>query len=102
LTNENLATSNLDSPSTAGAERRAVVDHLRRKTITADLIAIDNMRFFEAITHTNASEFDRDYIFNLLTEHVLPGLSGLSGNPRTAFRKAICHLDLVWYRPALN
>ena len=102
LTNENLATGNLDSPSKAGAERRTVVDHLRRKTITADIIAIDNMRFFEAITHTNASEFDRDYIFNLLAEHVLPGLSGLSGNPRTAFRKAICHLDLVWYRPALN
>jgi hypothetical protein len=28
------------------------------------------MRFFEAITHTKALEFDRDYIFNLLAEHV--------------------------------
>lgn len=99
--NENLTVGNLRSSTLAGAERRTVVEHLRQKTVIADIIAIDNMRFFEAITHTNAAEFDRDYIFSLLAEHVLPGLSGLSGNPRTAFRKAICHLDLVWFRPSL-
>jgi hypothetical protein len=102
LPNENLTTGNLHSPTSAGAERRTVLNHLRQKTVTADIIAIDNMRFFEALTHTDASKFDRDYMFTLLAEHVLPGLSGLTGNPRTAFRKAICHLDLVWFRPALN
>jgi hypothetical protein len=84
--------------SSAAIERKAIWDQLRAKSLDPETISNQRMRFFEALTHTNATEFDQDYVFGLLVAHVLPSLSQLNGLTRTVFRKALCHLDLAWYK----
>jgi hypothetical protein len=99
---ENLAIGSITGSSPAAIERKAIVDQLKSKTLTSSAISDHPVRFFEALMHTNAADFDQGYLFGLLIEHVLPTLSQLSGLRRTYFRKAICHLDLTWYRPNLG
>lgn len=57
MKNENLVCGTLNGSTAAPAERKVILDQLRLESITADTINKDNIRFFEAITHTNASEF---------------------------------------------
>ena len=99
---ENLAIGSMTGSSPAAIERKAIVDQLRSKMLTSGTISDSPVRFFEALTHTNAAGFDQGYLFGLLIQHVLPTLSQLSGLKKTCFRKAICHLDLTWYRPSLG
>lgn len=99
---ENLAIGNLTGANPAATERRAIVDQLKSKTLPSEVISDGPVRFFEALTHTNAEDFDQGYLFGLLLEHVLPTLSRLGGLKRTYFRKAICHLDLTWFRPSIG
>ena len=99
---EDLAIGSLTSSNVATTERRAILDQLGAKSLLPGTIANQPVRFFEALTHTNSKDFDRDYIFAVLSERVLPNLSQLNGLHRTAFRKALCHLDLIWYKAALT
>jgi len=97
---EDLTIGSLTSSNAAAAKRRSILDQLRTKSLLPETITGQTKRFFEALTHTNAEDFDQDYIFALLTNQVLPNLSRLNGLSRTAFRKALCHLDLIWYKAA--
>ncbi|HEY1255028.1 MAG TPA: ATP-binding protein [Terracidiphilus sp.] len=99
---ESLTCGKLTSPSTAAIDRRGILNQLRSKSLPPETITTNPVRFFEALTHTSADEFDQTYIFSLLVQHVLPTLSQLNGLPRTAFRKALCHLDLIWCRPSVT
>ena len=99
---EDLAIGKMTSPNEAAIERQLILNQLKTKSFPPETISGSRMRFFEALTHTNAKDFDQDYIFGLLTNHVLPSLSQLNGLGRTAFRKALCHLDLVWYKATLS
>jgi hypothetical protein len=98
LKNENLAIGKLTGSGEAAMGRRYLLDRIRQKTIGSDDFAKHQVRFFEAITHTDAASFDEEYIFSLFLENVLPSLTHLRSNALTTFRKAICHLDLEWYR----
>ena len=106
LTTEHLAIGKLSGTGTAAVHRRLLFDKLRSKTIEAkDCQANDRLssqqRLLEAITHTDTT-FEQEYIFGLLKEHYLDLLTHLSGNVRTAFRKAICHLDITWFKPLVS
>jgi hypothetical protein len=93
---------NLTGSSSAALERKYIWDQLRAKSLAPETISNQQMRFFETLTHTNATDFDQDYVFGLLVEYVLPSLSQLNGLTRTVFRKALCHLDLAWYKSSLT
>lgn len=99
--NEKLAIGKLSGSSSAAIERRAIVEQFKMQTFSPHLIAEQPMRFYEALTHVNATDFDQDYIFNLMNQFVLPGSQKVTGLTRTHLRKALCHLDLTWYRPKL-
>jgi hypothetical protein len=97
---EKFAMGKLTTSNPAAIERQAMLNQLMAKSLPPETISSQRRRFFEALTHTNAKDFDQDYILGLLTEHVLPSLSHLNGLDRTFFRKALCHLDLIWYKAA--
>jgi hypothetical protein len=98
---ERLAIGKLNGASHAAVERRSMLEHIGMQTLSPDLVAEQPMRFFEAVTHINATEFDQDYIFKLIDQLVLPKSQQMVGLTRTYFRKALCHLDLTWYKPRL-
>jgi len=97
---ENLTIGKINSSNPASVERQSILGQLRSKSLPPSTIVSQRIRFFEALTHVTASDFDQDYIFALLIEHVLPSLSQLNGLDRTAFRKVLCHLDITWYKAA--
>jgi len=98
---EKLAIGKLNGTSLAAVERRSLVEQIRTQSLSTDLVAEQPMRFFEAVTHINATEFDQDYVFKLIEQLVLPKSQKMGGLTRTYFRKALCHLDLTWYKPRL-
>jgi len=98
---EALVIGKLNGTSPAAVARRSIVEQLRSQSLHSDLIAEQPMRFFEAVTHINATDFDQDYVFALIDQQILPQLQKLTGLTRTYFRKALCHLDLTWYKPRL-
>ena len=100
--NETLTLGKLTGTSDAATSRRTLYGKMRTNSLEPSDLAIDavttpQLRLLEAMTHID-STFDQEYIFNLLSLHYLPNLTQLRGNSQTAFRKAICHLDIVWYR----
>jgi hypothetical protein len=78
------------------------VNQLRAKSLDPKVINDKPRRFFEALTHTDTAEFSQDYIFGILIKHIEPRLSAIDGITRTYFRKALCHLDLIWYKSAVD
>jgi hypothetical protein len=100
--NERLAIGTLSGSGTAAESRRFLYEKLRAKSIGSADIRPDadlnpQQRLLEAITHTD-STFDQEYIFGLLEKYYLKTLAQLTGSERSTFRKAVCHLDLVWYK----
>jgi hypothetical protein len=98
---ESMALGNLTSSHSAASERMTIVDQLRTKSLDPKVIDNQLRRFFEALTHTDTARFNQDYIFEILVKHIEPRLNTINGITRTYFRKAICHLDLIWYRSAV-
>jgi Putative DNA-binding domain len=98
---EKLTIGTLIGTSPTAIERRAIVEQIQTKSLSADVLDEQPMRFFEAITHVNTTEFDQDYIFNVMNQVVLPKFQKMGALERTCFRKALCHLDLVWYKRLL-
>jgi hypothetical protein len=106
LATEQLAIGKLSGAGTAAVHRRLLYDKLRSKSIEPTDLQVDNklnsqQRLLEAITHTD-STFEQEYIFRLLEEYYLNPLAHLSGNTRSAFRKAVCHLDIVWFKSLVS
>ncbi len=99
---EELTIGKLDGTGIAAVNRKQLYDKLRTKALEASDTAANHpmnpqQRLLEAITHTDAT-FDREYLFTLLEQTYLPMLAHLPNPTRSAFRKAVCHLDLVWYK----
>jgi hypothetical protein len=98
---ESLTLGALTGTSTASIERRSIVEQLKAQSLPVGFIDKQPVRFFEAITHVNAAEFDQDYVFKLIDQAILPTPQKMTPITRTHFRKALCHLDLSWYKPKL-
>lgn len=103
---EDLSMGKLNGTSTSALMRRHLYEKLRAQLIEhSDIIPpgeqYPQQRLLEAITHTDAS-FDREYLFSLLEKSYLPKLAHLPNPTRSAFRKAVCRLDLVWYKASAS
>jgi hypothetical protein len=53
---------------------------------------------FHAVTHLNRDNADPEFILPLLQRVAMPKYSSLSSLDAGYMRKAICHLDLIWYK----
>lgn len=100
---ESLSLGKLRGESASASRRVTLLEKLKAKSVDlADMRADDarnsQLRLLEAVTHTDAT-FDQEYVFTLLEKNYLPHLANLPNPTRSTFRKAVCHLDLVWYRP---
>jgi hypothetical protein len=99
---EGLSIGVLKGSGAAATERRVLLEKVREKTVKDEDIWSLPIRFFEALTHTDSENFSETHIFDLLMDHVLPKLNQLKGLPLSAFRKALSHLDIIFYRSKIS
>jgi hypothetical protein len=57
--------------------------------------------FFQALTHLDRTHGNKDFVLSLLNRCALPRYTNLSLNEVSTMRKAICHLDILWFRDAV-
>jgi len=66
---ENLAIGSLTGSGVPSTERKLILDQLRERTLQPGMIVGQKVRFFEALTHTDAIAFDKDcfsrYLLNM-------------------------------------
>lgn len=74
---------------------------LAAKNLTDDEVKADLNNFFLALTHLDRKSADREFILGLLDRNVLPSYGDISGIQGTYFRKAICHLDVIWFKDGM-
>lgn len=55
------------------------------------------MDFFHAVTHLTKDNGDPEFILPLIQRVAMPKYSSLSSLDAGFMRKAMCHLDLIWY-----
>jgi len=87
----NLTRSSITAQSDAGTERRAILEKLNQRDFD-DLLELNRLRLFEAITHYESA----NTLLALLEQLALivsEEFSSFKGRERTAFRKAVAHLD---------
>jgi len=95
-----MGTINANSP--AAKERKQLSDSIRQKEVnTSDLLG-NTMRFSEAITQLDRSEYDLNYLLSVLRLYMIPKFDALNSAELSAFRKALCYLDLDWYGEKWN
>jgi hypothetical protein len=94
--------SSVVAKSLAADERRTLLEKLKSQNITAVDLGGNIARFCEALTHLGEGDISRDYLSNLLSSYVMPKFQHLSAPELTAFRKSLCYLDLLWFKPSLT
>lgn len=87
----NLALGSIDAQSDAGTERREIFEKLEQRDFD-DLLELNRFRLFEAITHYKPTKVP-PALLRQLARIVSEKFCSLKSNERTAFRKAIAHLD---------
>lgn len=96
--NEVFTQGGIDGKTPSAIKRRDVYEKLVAKTLTDDEVKADLNNFFLALTHLDRKSADREFILGLLDRNVLPSYGNITGIQGTYFRKAICHLDVIWFK----
>jgi hypothetical protein len=99
---ENLTYGQLGGAKEAATKRKAALDKIVSKTITEAEINGDLRAFFQALTHLDRNTGDKDYVLSLLDRVAMPRYTSLDGSELQMMRQAICHLDIIWFREAVN
>jgi len=97
-TDEKFAYSNLKTDTPAGKRRNQMFSGLIGKTLTDSECESDLISLFHALTHVTKDNADPDFILPLIQRVAMPKYSSLSSLDAGFMRKAICHLDLIWYK----
>ena len=71
---------------------------LTAKSLTDSEAEANLVSLFHAVTHLNRDNADPEFILPLLQRVAMPKYSSLSSLDAGYMRKAICHLDLIWYK----
>jgi hypothetical protein len=96
--NEKLVSGSLNANTEAGKRLGNMFSSLVTKSLT-DTVCLSNLRyFFYAITHLTKVNYDPDFILPIIQRVALPQYSSLKSLDATFMRKAICHLDIIWYK----
>lgn len=95
---ETLACGSLKTNTDAGKRVSRIFSGLVSRSLT-DAECQSNLRdFFYALTHLTKDNGDPEFILPLIQRVALPRYSSLKPLDATFMRKAICHLDLTWYK----
>lgn len=96
--NEKLVYGSLRSSSDAGKVLTQTLSALIDKSLTDEGCRRNLRVFFYALTHLTKENSDPDFLLPLIQRVALPQYSSLKSFDATYMRKAMCHLDLIWYR----
>jgi len=95
-----LTYGSLKTTSEPGKRISGIYSGLVSKSIT-DAECEGNLRdFFYALTHVTKDNSDPEFVLPLIQRIAMPHYSSLQSLDATFMRKAICHLDLIWYKPS--
>ena len=97
-TEETFTLGNLKTTTPAGSRRNKLFLGLVAKTITDAECEADLVDFFHAVTHLTKDNGDPEFILPLIQRVAMPKYSSLSSLDAGFMRKAMCHLDLIWYK----
>lgn len=97
-TNENFAEGRIEGSTPAAQQRRSIFEKVISKILSDEEVKANLAYFFQALTHLDRNNADREFILSQFARNVLPCYSDIIGIQGTYLRKAICHLDLLWYR----
>jgi hypothetical protein len=101
-TEENFTYSNLKTTTAAGKRRNHMFAGLVAKSLTDAECGADLVDFFHALTHLTKDNGDPEFILPLIQRVAMPKYSSLSSLDAGFMRKAICHLDLIWYKQGIG
>jgi hypothetical protein len=97
-TNENLTYGSLGASSPAGMRRNQIFSSLVSKALS-DIECESNLAdFFHSLTYLTRDNADPEFILPLIQRVAMPKYFTLPALVAGSMRKAICHLDLIWYR----
>lgn len=95
---ESLQSGSLNADTPAARKRKKYFEQLKSKTVPNSIPEADLFHFCEAVTHLAKKDIDWDYISALLKELYKNRYKKSSSNIAGAMRKAICHLDILFYQ----
>ena len=95
---EKFACGKLKTESEKGKVLRRIFEGLVTKSLTNKEAETDLVGVFHAITHLTRDNGDPEFILPLLQRVAMPKYSALSSPDGGFMRKAICHLDVIWYK----
>jgi hypothetical protein len=97
-TNENLTYGSLSASSPASKRRNHIISSLISKSLT-DIECENNLGdFFHSLTYLTGDNADPEFILPLIQRVAMPKYFTLPALVAGSMRKAICHLDLIWYK----
>ena len=97
---EKLSCGPTNTTTEAGKRVAAIVSSLASRSLTDDESVQSLRNFFYALTHLAKNNADPDFILPLIQRAALPQYSSLVPLDAMYMRKAICHLDVIWYKRA--
>lgn len=95
---EALTCGSMNPNTDTGKQVSAIYSDLISKSLVVTECQSHPREFFYALTHLTKENADPEFILPLIHGTVFPRFSSLKSLDATFMRKAICHLDLVWYK----
>jgi hypothetical protein len=96
--NETFAYGSLKTNTAPANRRKKMHGQLVSKVLTDQEAAADLVTMLQAVTHLTREESDPEYILPLLQRVAMPRHSSMTPVEADSFRRALCHLDLIWYK----
>ena len=97
-TKESFVMGQLTTTSEVGKRRKEAFGRLLDKTYADAEAEADPVTFFHALTHLTREQADPTFVLPILLRTIMPKYQSLSSPHATLMRKAVCHLDIIWYR----
>jgi len=97
-TDEKLICGSLRADSPAGKRRNLILSRLVTKSLTDAECESNLGDFFHSLTHLTRDNADPEFILPLIQRVAMPKYFTLPALVAGYMRKAICHLDLIWYK----
>ncbi|MDQ1471559.1 MAG: hypothetical protein QOJ99_3039 [Bryobacterales bacterium] len=88
----------LTTKSDVGKRRREAFNRILDKTYTDAEAEADLVTFFHVLTHLTGAQADPTFLLPILLRTIMPKYQSLNSPHATLMRKAVCHLDIIWYR----
>lgn len=99
---EHFTYGQLGGTKEAGKRREIVYEKILSKTFKAEDVGADPNSFFQALTHLTEADDEIEYVSELLLNGAMPRYTTMDPNHVSTMRRAICHLDKIWYKESVQ